>query len=256
MNLLSRFFGWAIERGYATSNPVRMIPVGKRPQQSPKRDTPWIDDDATVRQLMNGLPCPFNLMFYLGNRSGLRVGEIIGLRMSDIGFLHEGVIRARYSFDGPLKEDKRQVGLAKFVPAADDCGAVMADWLNRRRNQGAAPEDYLFPWEPMPGRVRHAENPGDAIAQRLADAWNAAAKALNLKMTLYQATRHSFVSRNLAADASLDEVSAAVGHSSPAVTRRYYDHFVRKTFSAGLRAGVGAMSNGGKVLPIRPAKVG
>ena len=210
---------------------------------------------TTVRDLMNLLPCPFNLMFYLGNRSGLRVGEIIGLRMSDMGFLHEGVIRARYSFDGPLKEDKRQVGLAKFVPAADDCGIVLADWLHRRRAQGAGPEDYLFPWEPMPDRVRHAENPGDAIAQRLADEWNAAARALNLKMTLYQATRHSFVSRNLAAGASLDEVSAAVGHSSPSVTRRYYDH-VRKTFSAGLRARLAPALEIGKVLPIKAVKVG
>jgi hypothetical protein len=46
-------------------------------------------------------------------------------------------------------------------------------------------------------------------------------------MTWYEATRHSFVSRNLAGGASLDEVSAAVGHSSPVVTKRFYDHFVR-----------------------------
>ena len=108
----------------------------------------------------------------------------------------------------------------------------------------------------MPGRVRHAENPGDAIAQRLADEWNAAAKALGLKMTLYQATRHSFVSRNLAAGASLDEVSAAVGHSSPSVTRRYYDHFVRKSFSAGLRAGLAAAPEVGKVIAIKTLKAG
>jgi len=35
-----------------------------------------------------------------------------------------------------------------------------------------------------------------------------------LGMTFYQATRHSMVSRNLARGASLDELSAAVGHSS------------------------------------------
>jgi hypothetical protein len=29
MNLLSRFFSWAIERGFAKVNPVRQIPVGK-----------------------------------------------------------------------------------------------------------------------------------------------------------------------------------------------------------------------------------
>jgi len=35
LNLLSRFFSWEVERGYASVNPVRQIPVGRRPQQSP-----------------------------------------------------------------------------------------------------------------------------------------------------------------------------------------------------------------------------
>jgi hypothetical protein len=46
MNLLSRFFSWAVERGFAKVNPVRQIPVGKRPQQAQKRDMPWLRDDA------------------------------------------------------------------------------------------------------------------------------------------------------------------------------------------------------------------
>jgi integrase len=62
-------------------------------------------------------------------------------------------------------------------------------------------------------------------------------------LTWYQATRHSFVSRSLKSGASLDEVSAAVGHSSPMVTRAYYDHFVRKTFSPTLRQGIDHLSN-------------
>ena len=50
-----------------------------------------------------------------------------------------------------------------------------------------------------------------------------------------------------------DEVSAAVGHSSPVVTKRFYDHFVRRSFSPRLRAGLGlvAKQEGGKVVPIR-----
>jgi integrase len=52
------------------------------------------------------------------------------------------------------------------------------------------------------------------------------------------ATRHTFVTRSLEAGASLDDVSAAVGHSSPVVTKPYYDHFVRRSFSAQLRTGL------------------
>ena len=32
MNLLSRFFSWAITRGKASINPVRQIPMGSRPR--------------------------------------------------------------------------------------------------------------------------------------------------------------------------------------------------------------------------------
>ena len=52
-------------------------------------------------------------------------------------------------------------------------------------------------------------------------------------MTWYQATRHTAVSRALKAGVPLDEVSAAVGHSSPEVTARHYAHFVRKQFALG-----------------------
>jgi hypothetical protein len=75
------------------------------------------------------------------------------------------------------------------------------------------------------------------------------------KMTWYQATRHSFVSRHLSRGASLDEVSAAVGHSSRLVTKRFYDHDVHRSFSPKLRAGLGltAKPQGGRVVPMRKA---
>jgi integrase len=61
-----------------------------------------------------------------------------------------------------------------------------------------------------------------------------------VKLTWYQATRHSFVSRSLKAGVPLDEVSVAVGHSTPVVTKRHYAHFVRKTFNPVLRQGITA----------------
>jgi len=67
------------------------------------------------------------------------------------------------------------------------------------------------------------------------------------------------VSLSLDAGASLDEVSAAVGHSSPVVTRRYYDHFVRRSFSETLRAGLrksepATPAPAAKVIPLRRAR--
>ena len=252
LNYLSRFFSWAVERGHTSTNPVRMIPTGKRPRQSPRSDQPWLDDDDVVRVLIGKLPEPLNLMFYVGNQSGLRTGEIAGLRLSDLGFLGDGSIRVRFSYDGPLKEDKDCSGKVKWVPAPADAIAFLAPWIERRKAEGAAPEDLVFlapeggmmgkmglgrNWRLATGRRKSLrstvdepvsdENPADAALAKVG------------KLTWYQATRHSFVSRNLSRGATLDEVSSAVGHSSPVVTRRYYDHFVRKTFSPTMTKGLG-----------------
>lgn len=228
LNLLSRFFSWCLERGHATVNPVRQIPTGKRPRQTHKKAVPYLDDDRMVVRILQTLPRPIELMFYLGNRSGLRTGEICGLRISDFDFLDEGVIRARYSYDAPLKEDKEDVGKVKWVPAAADCQSLMGPWLEARRNDGAGPEDLVFP------------GPTDASKpynrRYLERRWDELREQIELTLTWYQATRHSFVSTRLANGASLDEVSTAVGHSSPVVTRRYYDHFIRRTYSDKVRA--------------------
>jgi integrase len=256
LNLLSRFFSWAIERGLATVNPVKMIPEGKRPKPQRPRDVPWLEDDSLVPALIEKLDPVVGLMFYLGNRSGLRTGEAAGLRMSDLEFLQEGVIRVRFSWNGPLKEDKDGSGKLKWVPAAFDAVKVLKVHLAQRKLSGAGGDDLVFPFQPAKPQNRRRKSPWTGYRKEYIEAcWDKTAREVGVDITWYQATRHSFVSRNLKNGASLDEVSAALGHSSPVVTRMYYDHYVRKTFSAGLRQGImdtNGPANGCAVKPVKP----
>ena len=71
---------------------------------------------------MSPLPKPIDLMFDLGSRSGSRTGELAGLRMSDLGYLKDGLVRIRYSYGSFLKEDKARVGKMKWGPATADAG--------------------------------------------------------------------------------------------------------------------------------------
>ena len=243
LGLLSRFFSWCIERGLAETNPVRSIPVSRRPKTSPKRDVAFLDDDELIRKLIRELPAPIGLMFYLGNRSGLRTGEIAGLRMGDLAWLDENVIRVGHSYDGPLKEDRAGDGRVKWVPAPMDLDAVMGAHPRERLAARAGPTDLVFP---CPTR-----NGGHFRHEYIGECWDKVRKAHNLKLTWYEATRHSCASRNLSRDATLDEVSSALGHSTPAITRRHYDHFIRRRFSERLRAGIGT-DGGGEVVPLHP----
>lgn len=231
LNFLSRFFSWAILRGHASVNPVKQIPQGQRPRPRLNADAQWIDDDSTVRAAMSALAKPFNLIFYLCNRSGLRPGESAGIRLSDLDFLSEGILRIRFQYDGlVLKEDKHGSGAMKWVPAPNDAASVLRDWVAVRKAQGAQPEDLLF-----------VTASGLAFnRQSMRRAWLAVRDKLGLpKMKFYEAGRHSMVSRNLKRQVPLDMVSAAVGHSTPMVTKRFYGHYIRKEFSTTMREGLG-----------------
>jgi len=161
--------------------------------------------------------------------------------MADLEFLHEGVIRVRYSWDGPLKEDKDGSGKIKWAPAPVDAGTILKLHIARRRLSVAKGEDLAFPFEPAKPQNRRRKSTWTGYRkEHIEDCWDEAAETVGVQVTWYQATRHSFVSRNLKNGASLDEVSAALGHSSPMVTRMYYDHFVRKAFPPGLRHGITA----------------
>lgn len=243
LGIVSRIFSWAVGIGLAAGNPVRAIPAGCRPEAPPRRAVPWISDDAVVRKVMAALPEEVALMFFLGNRAGLRLGEVCGLRLSDLDGIDAGAIRVRYSYDGPLKEDRRCAGKVKWAPAPVDARAVLASWLDRRRAAGAGPEDKVFAdgW----GRCRRKEY----IQYR----WARVAETLDLNCSWYQATRHSFASRNLSRGVALDQVAAAMGHATPATTARSYAHFVRKTFDGRMTAGIGD-GEPAKVIPIEGAR--
>jgi integrase len=228
LGILSRVFSFCLERGYAQSNPCRMISPGKRPKLAARRDGKWLADDAVVVQIFELLPEPFRYLFFLGNRSGVRTGEACGLRMSDLDDVAAGVIRVRYSYNGWTKESKASQK-TKHVPAPVDAVEVLGPWLERRRIDGAQVEDLAFPGKD--GRVLRKEN--------VAYPWNRVADQLGINLTWYDCTRRSFVSRNAALGVPLDEISAAVGHASSATTSRFYNCYVRTSYSALMRGGLG-----------------
>jgi integrase len=235
LSTLSRFFSWAIERGHASINPVKMVPSSKRPVRASKTaDIPWLEDEDKVPELVKALGGDVGLMFYLSNRSGMRLGEVCGLRMGDLEFLREGAIRVGHSYGGPLKEDKRGEGKVKWVPAPTDAERMLKVHLRRRKLAGAKAGDLVFV-PPKPPRRKRVSGWAGYRKEHVHDTWEKARQLVGLSLTWYQATRHTAVSRALKAGVPLDEVSAAVGHSSPDVTARHYAHFVRKSFAPGLR---------------------
>ena len=248
LGLLSRFMSWAVEEEHAQRNPCKDIPPGRRPRAIRPRpeEIPWIQTDDDVLRIMKALPAPFDAVFFIGNRSAARLSEILSLRLSDLDEIAQGVIRIRFAGDdghGWLKEAK-DGPKEKWAPMpAVDGRSVLEPILAQRLAAGAGPEDFLF-----------VDADGDRIDRHaVAYRWREMRRELGLPAALnfYRGTRHSAVSRSLAAGASVDEVSAMCGHSAPSITLKHYNHYVRRHFSPILTAGLGLDgAPGAKVIPL------
>jgi integrase len=261
--LLSRFFSWCIESELADANPCLMVPKGRRPAARRVKEPMVLEDDAMVPKLMAAMPDDLGLMFYLSRFAGLRPGEVAALRMSDMEWVGEGTIRTRHSFNGELKESKNGSKPVKWVPAPVDAADVLGLHLKRRKLQGAGPEDLVFLYT-RPGILgRKRTDPkwagwGGWHRKEMQDQWRAACDKLGLPKDLkFYTGRHSYVTKALVADNPLDQVSAAIGHADPSTTKKYYAHYIRKDFAAGLRQGLtSAAANDGSGAGGRRGRTG
>ena len=250
-NLLSRFFSWAIEREHTVVNPCRMLPRSSkaRPKGTPETVRKCIKDEETAKQIFHTLVAPYHLIFLTGYIGGLRPGEVCGLRLSDLDYLDEEIIRIRFSRLGPLKEDKGDgPPKVKWAPVSDDLIPLLKVLRKKREDAGAQPEDLLFAYpkafSPSPG-VPYSK-------MHLSREWRRVKKELSLpaETDLYAATRHTWTNRQLAAGEHLDAVADVLGHSDPRVTKKHYAHLIRKTFPKSMHRGLGLTTNGNAALSV------
>ncbi|HEX3901281.1 MAG TPA: tyrosine-type recombinase/integrase [Polyangia bacterium] len=245
--MLSRCFSWALARELATTNPCRNVPSSDRPTATPAKDDQeqWISDDETPVRIMERLPAPFDLVFYVCFTSGCRVSEALGLRLGDLDEIASGSIRIAHSGDGFLKEDRRGIGKTKLVPIGADAVDVLGPLLTERRAAGAGPDDLVF-----------AGSDGKLIPRYvLAHQWDRVRKELGITMSWHRATRTSACSRWASRGVPIDQIASALGHASTAVTARSYQKWRRKTFDPRMTASFTAPApEGGNVTRIGSAR--
>ena len=143
-------------------------------------------------------------VFYaLSAYSGLRLGEVCGLRWSDIDFSNR-IIHVKRSFDAPPHNGK-----FRTVPISDKLLPHLEEW---RR---LAPEEtdlvFCSPLGVMLG-------PSCQIAYKT---FHAALEAAGLPRVRFHDLRHSFASNWCAAGGNLFLLQKILGHSSQAMLQRY-----------------------------------
>jgi integrase len=196
----------ALEDGDVAISPCTQL---RLPAVRGRRERIAAPDEAA--RLLTALPLSERAFWALALYAGLRRGELMALRWSDVD-LKEGVLRVERAWDvkgGIDLEPKSRSGRRK-VPIARVLRDILVD--HRKRSPGivvlARPD----------GRP---VNPRTSVA-RAAKAWEMSGLA---PLTLHEA-RHTFASLMIAAGVNARALCSYMGHSSVTITYDRYGHLM------------------------------
>jgi integrase len=228
VRLVLRF---ALRHGYASQDPADLLTRRERPRPGERRVR--FLNDAEIRALLTAAPDgPSRTMVLTLAYTGLRFGEVLGLRWRDIDF-ERGFIYVRWQLQGqqyaPLKTGASQRDVVLLDPVAAE--------LKRHKlaSPFSAPEDPVFA----------------SVAGTPLDSHNARRRMIRPTMERAQlddvtphVLRHTYCALVINLRPEPYYVAAQMGHSDPAFTYRRYGHlFDAARHSADLRRELGAVAS-------------
>jgi integrase len=200
---VARIFASAVDDRVIPSSPCRRIKL-------PKDDKGEVEPLtlSQVRALEVGMDDLGAAVITLAG-SGLRIGELLGLDVSDVDFLRRTIkVERQRSQSGVLTPPKSKSSV-RTVPVGQTVIDVLAAYLEAgERHAGplfvnvlGRPLTYRQ-WKPL---------------------WKASSDKAKVEATAH-ALRHFYASALIAGGASVKQVQTVLGHASPVVTLRTYAH--------------------------------
>ncbi len=198
---------------------------------------------AEVRVLLSACEGMDRALFGTLAYSGLRLGEALGLRTSDID-LEANCIRVRrsWSYYGGFT-DPKTAGSRRTVPILPLLREILTEHL-----RGLPPEALLFPSTPGGNRPMDHANALKRFKRAL--------RRAGLREVTIHSLRHSFASLMLASGCSIKALSHALGHSSPTLTLNTYSHLIEEAMGDSLMR-ADSLARGlleGRVIPLERPK--
>jgi integrase len=209
--LLDRVFAMAVRLGMINSNPV---PNGleERPHAPKTKPTRFLTMEQ-VDLLAEKIDPAFRTWLLTAAYSGLRFGELAGLRVLDVDPLH-AVLHVRQqlsevgghvSFAPPKTEaGRRTIDLPKFLLPLLEAQAA-----------GKAPDSLMFTAE-HGGPLRRSNF--------LSRVWKPAVERAEIEACTPHSLRHSYASWLAAQGVPAHELAGALGHTKPSTTLDLYSH--------------------------------
>jgi integrase len=217
---LSVCFEAARRRGLIAVNPVSRMDVSSKPRAA--KSAPSYFTDAELQRLWPELAhrAPYLHVAKLAVTTGMRFGELAGLRLADVSLL-EGHLRLSRQFTAGAEVETTKGGRARTIDLTPQARQVLGDWLKVR-----GPED---------GLLFEREQGGHLDNDEARDLLYAAMKRAGIPRVGEQggerdfhSTRHTFARITLENGALIAWVSQQLGHSTIVLTVNTYGHWSRE----------------------------
>ena len=250
--LIKSMYNYAKRKKWILSNPADYV-LNAPTYKSPERDYYGYDEMLKVFNLLELSNCRFKSAIYLLFNTGLRRGELIGLKWKDLKIkstpkvvngkremkqrfylsvrrevtrvtdktISEKNVKEEDIFEklgqGLICKDLKTSKSKRDISVIMDCYNWLIDYKNEQIKNGFNPtdEDYIF-------RTLECDKVWDP--NYLSKEWFNFISKHNLRKITIHDIRHSHATYLLSIGVPLQDVSRRLGHSEPATTLKIYTH--------------------------------
>ena len=207
----------AIVDDVISKNPM----AGITKPRAEKRDYVWLDAEQAKRLLEHSAETDWHAMIVLAVTTGMRLGELFGLRWKSID-LNAARLEVTHTVEDVggvcrLKEPKTETS-RRSIPLTEMAVDALVDHRKKQVAKGKAGSELVFPNKR--GGLMKRGNFQHFV-------WKNLRKAAELPETLrFHDLRHSFASMLLSSGENVKVISELLGHHSVEITLKIYSHCI------------------------------
>lgn len=218
INPLRAVFRFANDHDVVTVDPTRGLAMPQRLQG--RRDR--FAEPEEVRALLGALPVRDRALWATACLAGLRRGELMALRWSDVDLkAHELHVRRAWDPTARVMGEPKSAESRRTLPIASLLARYLAAHHRDRRRQ---PDALVFARWSLAGTCKPGMEAAPFNDSTVVQRANAVWKAAGLTPIGLHECRHTFASTLIQAGVRMKTISALMGHGSIGITMDLYGH--------------------------------
>lgn len=223
--VISSILSKAVKWGYIPFNPAMNAEL---PKQEP-REAPHLEEEEARRllELLHNEPMKYRAMITFDLLSGLRRGELLGLRWCDVDFQNQTVTIVQTSSyvsgKGVYTDTPKNKTSIRHLKLSRSVFLMLQEYKEWQDMQRAACGDS---WRDKDGRVFTGDDGAPVHPDALTKWFSGFVKRAGLPKVSIHSLRHTYASLMIADGTPLIVVSRRLGHAQTSTTANIYAHVI------------------------------